>query len=43
MSRIRPSLEIDVDGPDERGAGVSMIRGEHRSWEQSCEPVRVDR
>lgn len=25
------------------GAAVSMMRGEHRSWEQSYEPVRVDR
>ena len=25
------------------GAAVLMMRGEHRSWEQSYEPVRVDR
>ena len=25
------------------GAAVSMMRGEHRSWEHACEPVRVDR
>ena len=37
------SLELDVDSPDELGAAVSMMRGEHRSWEHAYEPVRVDR
>jgi hypothetical protein len=45
LSRFRRLIdhELDVDGPDERGAGVSMMRGEHRSWEQSYQPVRVAR
>ena len=40
-SGVSPKLDVAV--PDELGAAVSMMRGEHRSWEQSYQPVRVAR